>query len=222
MSRYKPTKYIGEKFGNLYVESISHIKRSHKFYMCLCDCGNRKAIVSYSLLSGNAKSCGCLRKKVTSERMTEHGKSHTKVHVAWQNLKDRCYNENNNRYYRYGKRGIVVCEGYLKFENFYADLGDPPHKMSIDRINNDCNYSCGKCEQCINNGWVANCRWATNSEQVLNSSNARIVELNGIKKNLSVWANILKVNPNNLSRSLKKEHLKLKIETRLRQYEFNN
>jgi hypothetical protein len=71
----------------------------------------------------------------------------------------RCFNPNNKAYYYYGERGIDVCErwqGEHGFENFYADIGDPPPGMSLDRIDVNGNYEPG------------NCRWATQAEQVAN------------------------------------------------------
>jgi len=68
----------------------------------------------------------------------------------------RCFDANSKAYCWYGGRGITVCKRWLKFENFYADMGDPPPGLSIDRINNDGNYEPG------------NCRWSTRAEQVRN------------------------------------------------------
>jgi len=72
----------------------------------------------------------------------------------------RCGNPNSSGYYRYGGRGIKVCDRWLEdFKNFYDDMGPRPSpKHSIDRIDNDGNYEPG------------NCRWATNAEQVANKS----------------------------------------------------
>ena len=55
-------------------------------------------------------------------------------------MKNRCYNQKNKEYHRYGGRGIVVCKRWLKFENFYEDVSRLPHfnekGYSLDRIDN--------------------------------------------------------------------------------------
>ena len=57
----------------------------------------------------------------------------------------------------YIDRGITVCERWLNFESFLADMGERPGlEYSIDRVDNYGNYEPG------------NCRWATRSEQQSN------------------------------------------------------
>ena len=71
-------------------------------------------------------------------------------------MKARCFNPRYRDYSCYGGRGITICERWLIFENFYADMGNPPDGLSIDRIDPDGNYQPG------------NCRWATAAEQIAN------------------------------------------------------
>jgi hypothetical protein len=77
----------------------------------------------------------------------------------------------------YKKRGITYCARWETFENFYADMGDPPSpKHSLDRIDNNKGYS------------KENCRWATGSQQARNRRVSRMVEYKGKTKNLYDWA----------------------------------
>lgn len=123
----------------------------------------------------------------TSKR---HGMSFTSEYQAWAEMKRRCKSTHRKTAERYYHRKIIVCEWWdSKFENFYMDMGEKPSsRHSLDRINNDMNYSCGHCSECLENGWEANCRWATYKEQCNNKGNNRIIEVNGEILNLSQWA----------------------------------
>ena len=56
---------------------------------------------------------------------------------------ERCSNPQRNGYQHYGGRGIGVCERWLKFENFYADVGPIPMGLTLDRINVNGGYEPG-------------------------------------------------------------------------------
>lgn len=117
---------------------------------CLCDCGNTKVIRGSNLSTKQTKSCGCLDGGVT------HGMKHTKIYNVWAAMIQRCSNPNNKDYTHYGGRGITVCERWLKFENFYTDMGDIPTRLELDRIDNNSGYS------------KDNCRWVTHQDNLLN------------------------------------------------------
>jgi hypothetical protein len=103
------------------------------------------------------------------------------AYYTWKGVKVRCINPDPKHvnYKYYGARGIKICERWrTSFEAFFEDMGPRPANTilaaySLDRIDNDGNYSCGKCEECIANGWPANCRWATGSEQSLNKRDSK-------------------------------------------------
>lgn len=172
----KAKRILGERFGYLVVFGFAGIyKRPDVIYMeCMCDCGNAILVTASNLISGNSNSCGCKMTELLSKNRSKHGyagKGKHKIYIAWRSLKDRCYNKNNMAYHRYGGRGVCVCIGWRGengFLNFAHDML-PITNTSLDRINNDGNYSCGHCEECIENNWPANCRWADAKTQALNT-----------------------------------------------------
>lgn len=93
-----------------------------------------------------------------------HGLSKTKAYRHWIYMKARCYNPRASKYELYGGRGIAVCDRWRNsFANFYADMGDPPPRHTLDRIDGTKGYS------------PDNCRWATHKEQSRNlRTNVRI------------------------------------------------
>lgn len=98
-----------------------------------------------------------------------HGMYGTPEYYSWGHIISRCCNENDKRYADWGGRGIKVCDGIrYSFINFYKLVGARPDGMSIDRINNDGNYSCGNCHQCSINNWLMNVKWSTSYEQQIN------------------------------------------------------
>lgn len=58
------------RFGRLLVvEYAGKDSKKRSCWNCVCDCGNKVTVTSYSLLGGTTKSCGCLRKEMMHNRM---------------------------------------------------------------------------------------------------------------------------------------------------------
>jgi len=82
-----------------------------------------------------------------------HGLWDTPVYRSWCSMLQRCRNPNAPNWEYYGGRGITICDEWLHFEGFYADMGERPAGLTLDRIDVDGNYEPG------------NVRWATPKEQ---------------------------------------------------------
>lgn len=91
------------------------------------------------------------------------GPKHSRIYGSWRHMLERCLCKTSDHYAGYGARGIKVCKRWLKFENFLADMGERPEGKSLDRRNNNGNYT------------KKNCRWATQREQ---TQNTRVSKLN--------------------------------------------
>ena len=109
-------------------------------------------------------------------------------------MKSRCFNSKILGYHNYGGRGITVCDRWAySFENFYADMGDPPDEgMSIDRIDNDGPYS------------PDNCRWATLEEQGRNKRTTRFLTFEGESLIVKDWLKKTGTNKSTYYRRLKR------------------
>lgn len=177
-SKYS-TGFENQPFERWTILSFSHAKKRSKgysyFWLCRCECGTERTVDVREIVRGISQSCGCLKNEKLLAIATTHGLWRCSEYGSWDHLKQRCTNPKNEWWHRYGGRGIDFCQGFALFENFYAIVGKKPTSThSIDRKNNDGNYSCGTCAECLAKGWPMNVRWATPKEQANNTCRQQI------------------------------------------------
>lgn len=105
-----------------------------------------------------------------------HSYEKTRVWRIWYGMLERCRRPTNTVFKFYGGRGIKVCERWQVFDNFLADMGEPPLGMTLEREKTDGDYE------------PSNCRWATMKEQQRNRRNTHWLTFDGRTQAMSAWA----------------------------------
>ena len=182
----------GQRFGRLTVveranDYISQNGHHTTQWLCKCACGN-EIVVMANNLKRVTKSCGCYKSEITTEKNITHGVSDSRLYNIWCNIKQRCYNKNNNSYKDYGGRGIIICDEWLDFEPFYEWAMDNGYNddLTIDRVDNNGNYE------------PSNCRWVDIKTQSNNKRNNHYITYNGKTQTLAQWSDELNINYNKL------------------------
>jgi hypothetical protein len=169
---------VDQRFGRLVaIGAAGKDNRNNLLWSFRCDCGTLYATRATSVRNGYTVSCGCHRSEQSAKTILEysdpsatrtHGKRDTAEYSTWSHMKQRCNNPKDPKYSDYGARGIKVCKRWEKFENFFSDMGTKPSPdHSIERIDNDGNYS------------ADNCCWAVPSSQARNKRNNIYVSFRG-------------------------------------------
>lgn len=185
--------FLGKRFTRLTVLKYVKSDDDHSYWLCLCDCGNKRIVIKQALLNGGTKSCGCLRKDRFLKSSTKHNLSNDKIYKVWHSMMQRCYNKKCKAFPRYGGRGISVSDDWKNFETFYHQFGKfKTGNLTIDRINNDGNYE------------LNNCRWATSSEQQNNKSTTTLIEFEGKTYSLKKFFILKNIKPGSAYYWLKK------------------
>lgn len=116
------------------------------------------------------------------------------LYGRWNAMKQRCFNETNPKFHRYGGRGITITDEWLDFKGFekWSKLNGYKKELTLDRINTNGNYE------------PSNCRWVNQSVQQNNRNNNRIVSYEGKEYTLAELSDLHGVNQATLAQRLKK------------------
>lgn len=149
---------------------------------CICDCGSKRTMLAQVFQRFSTKSCGC---EIKASNLVNSPTYH-----SWVGMKQRCLNASHDAYENYGGRGISVCDRWMKFENFFEDMGEKPNGLEIDRIDTNGDYE------------PNNCRWTDRITNIRNRRNTRWLTHGGKTMTLSEWARYLNVPRERISRRL--------------------
>jgi len=175
--------YTGQKFNRLTAVRFSHLQtfpcgKRQQVWEFTCVCGKSTKALINLVKRGHTRSCGCYQAERKIQAHLKHGDNRQcfkhPLYIVWSGIKQRCEEVGYRRYADWGGRGIKVL--WESYEHFKADML-PTYKpgLQIERKDNDGHY----CKE--------NCTWATRKEQCLNKRNKRILTLNGVSMNLSLW-----------------------------------
>jgi hypothetical protein len=169
-SKHNAKDITGQRFGRLVAlyQTGERGKDRGVVWRVRCDCGCEFEATTKYL--GSIKSCGCLKREITSQIHYRHGNTiggNSPLYGLWQAIKQRCYNPKNKAYKYYGERGITMALEWIDFIPFrdYINqaLGPKPSpKHTLDRIENSEGY------------YPGNLKWSTQTEQNHNSGRSKI------------------------------------------------
>jgi hypothetical protein len=171
---------IGKVYGRLIVlePDLKKSNKKRKYFICECVCKNTKSVLRDCLIAGKTKSCGCLVKE-SQLKQAKQRKQYTEdekdLRHIWRLMMRRCYNPADAVYKHYGGRGIEVDSRWHNYKQFKKDMYPRKPNTSLERIDNNKNYS------------FTNCKWGTKEEQANNRRSNRLETLNGVTKTLAQW-----------------------------------
>ena len=164
----------------------------------MAECANcRRAFtpLKYKVMRGAGRYCS---KRCGYAAVTKHGETRAAErsveYATWRRMLTRCYDTNSPDFKDYGGRGIFVCQRWrVNVEAFIADMGRRPSPShSIDRIDTNGNYE------------KTNCRWATQKQQANNRRSSRRIEIGGVTRTMTEWAESAGMKVHTLKERLKR------------------
>lgn len=156
-------------------EEIERTNPKERRAIFKCDCGNKLQANIAWVRNLNTTSCGCVRVKAITAKNTTHTQAPRNkasgAYRSWQAMHQRAGKVKNYLHVR-------VCKRWETFEGFYTDMGDRPEGMSIERLNSLGDYE------------PNNCVWATAKQQAQNTSQTKLITINGETHSIQEWCRI--------------------------------
>lgn len=119
----------------------------------------------------------------------------SRTYNVWASMIARCSNPNDSSFKNYGGREIKVCKRWSNkkngFQNFLSDMGEIPRGLTLDRINNNKEYS------------PKNCKLSTMKEQERNKRDNHLIPYNDKNLCLAEWSEISGIKQETIRKRLK-------------------
>lgn len=152
---------VGKSFGRLKVLAFAGSTKGRAYvWKCLCQCGKETEVNGAKLRNGHTASCGCLSVDVGSTVNLQHGQARigakSRAYTAWVSMLRRCTATTGKDAKDYALRGITVCAAWRSFPAFFAEMGECPPKLTLEREDVNGNYE------------RSNCVWASRKVQANN------------------------------------------------------
>ena len=164
----------------------------HAMYEGVCtDCG----FIRFGKFDDLKDSKTCKHIGVDGEYVKITIWENSRIGGIFRDMKQRCYNPNDNSYHWYGEKGIKICSEWMEnpkaFENWSIQNGYQDD-LTIDRIDENKDY----CPD--------NCRWISNSINAKYKSTTSYICVNGITHSGRDWSDILGFNSNLINKYVRK------------------
>jgi hypothetical protein len=149
---------IGEQ-----IEVITHSGQKKWKCLCRCECGKETLVSIYHLDTKESQSCG---DRIHWNKAVKHGHAQRKgewtgAYKSWRAMKARVGPKSKKHRKNYYDRGIIVCERWMDFRNFLADMGERPEGHTLERKNVHGNY---EAENCV---WLPAAKQAWNKQSTV-------------------------------------------------------
>jgi hypothetical protein len=188
--------HIGKTYGRLtIIDEMPCLKDYARMMLVKCSCSKQtvKVVRLRSLLSGATIGCGCVHREAVQASNSTHKLSKHRLYKTWLNMIERCTNPEDKNYANYGGRGIVICDEWMKVENFISDMYPTwQEKLTLDRIDNSLGY------------FFENCRWASKTQQNRNKRTNVNATIGGKTQCLMGWCKELNINYNTVKTRIQK------------------
>lgn len=158
-----------EDLGMVYATTNSKVKKLYGIYECP-NCLKHIRTCTHNVNDGISTQC---KSCATKAHKTTHGDRAKRVRLysIWTDMKNRCYNKNNQAFKNYGDKGVTVCDewknDYLSFKEWSLDNGYK-NTLEIDK-----DILCHKLDIFPKIYSPKTCLWVTKSENSIDANKRR-------------------------------------------------